>query len=77
LSNRIQRVLVEGVMTSWSDVISGVPRGTVVGLLLFLLFINDLQSCSGGPWHYTCRLFADDCLLYRDPQPRWPTAITA
>ena len=61
LSNREQRVLVDGEFSSYDKVLSGVPQGTVLGPLLFLCFINDL------PQHVTSqlRLFADDCLLYR------------
>jgi len=51
-------------MSSWSDVISDVPQGTLLGPLLFLLFINDLPSVVAPDT--TCRLFADDCLLYRE-----------
>ena len=61
LSERTQRVLVEGQHSSSAKVTSEVPQGTVVGPLLFLVFINDLPECVKS----TPRLFADDCLLYR------------
>ena len=63
LSGRKQCVVVDGSRSNEEDVLSGVPQGTVLGPLLFLLHINDLPSVvhpdSCSP------LFADDCLLYR------------
>ena len=61
LTNRKQRVLVDGDFSCFGDVLSGVPQGTVLGPLLFLLHINDLPSNVKSQ----VRLFADDCLLYR------------
>src|SRR5258706_1847588 len=46
---------------TWLPVASGVPQGTVLGPLLFLLYINDITSDIRSQ----IRLFADDCIVYR------------
>ncbi len=61
LTQRTQSVQVDGSHSSKVDVESGVPQGTVLGPLLFLLYINDLPEYVSSQ----VRLFADDCLLYR------------
>ena len=62
LSDRSQRVVVEGEQSDPAPVTSGVPQGSVLGPILFLVFINDLPKCVGS----SCRLFADDTIVYKE-----------
>ena len=60
LSNRKQRVILNGIESSWEPILSGVPQGSVLGPLLFLIYINDLtQNISAN-----IKLFADDSSLF-------------
>jgi hypothetical protein len=60
LLDRQQRVKVGGTLSDPIAVTSGVPQGSVLGPLLFLVYINDIST------HLNCkvRLFADDCIVY-------------
>ena len=60
LENRKQKVVIRGHESEELDVLSGVPQGSVLGPLLFLIFINDLPKCTACP---VC-LFADDSKIY-------------
>ena len=63
LKDRTQKVLLEGTLSDSAPVLSGVPQGTVLGPLLFLIYINDLPKyVSPGT---SVRLFADDSAIYR------------
>ena len=61
LTQRTQCVILNSESSSPVSVMSGVPQGTVLGPLMFLLYINDITKDINSP----LRLFADDCLLYR------------
>ena len=52
---------LDGKTSNPVPVLSGVPQGTVLGPLMFLLYINDITKDIDSP----LRMFADDCLLYR------------
>ena len=57
LVDRPQSVVLKGVHSYIASILSGVPQGTVLGPILFILFINDLDSCVKNS---TVRFFADD-----------------
>ena len=71
LSGRRQRVTVNGKLSTWAEILSGIPQGSVLGTVLFVIYINDLPDelvC-------TAKIFADDTKLfqgisYRDDQTR-------
>jgi hypothetical protein len=56
LMNRKQRVVLGEFYSSWMDVLSGVAQGSVLGPLLFVIFINDMPELTQN----LCELFADD-----------------
>ena len=63
LCNRRQRVRINGKYSDWRDVSSGIPQGTVLGPILFVIYINDLPQVCDNLF-----LFADDAQIYRHIQ---------
>ena len=61
LTDRQQRVTMQGESSSWTTVTSGIPQGTVLGPVLFILYINSLPSIVNNSHLY---LFADDAKLF-------------
>ena len=55
-------MVVEGKPSSWENLISGIPQGTVVGPLLFVIYINELTNDLTS----MTKLFADDTKEYRE-----------
>ena len=59
---RQQWVVVNGIKSDWAPVVSGVPKGTVLGPLLFSLYINDISADIESE----IRLFADGGVCYHE-----------
>ena len=62
LTDRTRRVVFDGTKSLPGPVFSEVPRGSVLGPIVFFIYINDLPD---GITHSTVCLFTDDCILYR------------
>ena len=60
LGNRTQRVILNSQYISWAKVEAGVPQGSILGLVLFLIYINDLSENLAS----NSKLFADDISLF-------------
>ena len=62
LSDKKQRVVLNGQCSSWPDILAGVLQGSILEPLLFLIYINDLSSDIKSK----CKLFADDTSLFSE-----------
>ena len=64
LKNRKQRVVLNVQTSDWRKINSGLPQGSVLGPLLFLIYINDLPDGITS----ICKIFADDTSLFSKVQ---------
>lgn len=71
LHERYQRVVLNGQMSTWALVMAGVPQGSVLGPLLFLIYLNDITHVVK---HCQIRMFADDTSLFIEVDDRMEAA---
>ena len=62
LNGRQQRVVMNGKKSDWNNVLTAIPQGSILGSILFIIFINYLPGVVGN----VCKLFAGDCKLYKN-----------
>ena len=62
LTHRKQHVVIRGICSKWSPVISGTPQGTILGPIFFLIYINDIS----GRVKSKIKIFTDDTKIYRE-----------
>ena len=60
LRNRKQRIVVNGQASNWENIYAAVPQGSILGPLLFLIYVNDLAEYLSS----NSKLFADDTSLF-------------
>ena len=70
LSGRFQRVPLNGQTSSWRPILAGVPQGSILGPLLFLIYINDLPDKLKS----NAKLFADDTSLFTIVKNKYESA---
>ena len=70
LTDRKQRVCVEGSLSNWEDVLSGIPQGSVLGPTLFVVFINDMPDVITS----LSKMFEDDAKVIRQIETSADTA---
>ena len=61
LANRTQRTTIDGKFSEWAEISAGVPQGSILGPILFLIYINDLTEIVDSD----VRIFADDTFIFR------------
>ena len=62
MSGRFQRILLNGPTSDWETIQAGVPQGSILGPLVFLISINDLTNNLNSD----VKLFTDDTSLFSD-----------
>ena len=60
MTNRFQRVVLNGQTSNWKEILAGVPQGSILGPLFFLIFINDIPDGIQS----NIKFFADDTSIF-------------
>ena len=72
LTNIFQRVVLNGQTSNWKNILAGVPQGSILGPLLFLIFINDIPEGIQS----NIKIFADDTSIFSVMKDRISASVT-